>query len=596
MNAKPYLLALVFWVPYTAFTLYCLAPERAYLSQPGLYAEPDYRGLYFSTLVTARLPYARAAMACTLLGVLIGYPAMVHLLASAQKFTPSPEYSGNLIGEREVRYIRKQFKTLEQRTLWKIPKGPRNQVWVGIDILTGEDVFLDGEQIFTGMMIIGKQGSGKTSRWFKVILKQLARDPIDKTAVLVFTLKRQDATELSTFLQQLDLQVRPWSMCNLLDLATDASGGLPPATVEAILQAAAQATGLKSERDPFWLDTAINKLVETIGMLCRTDGFATLGRAYQYWADEIEGIEKAGREAKMEKGQFATVAPALDPMRNPSSRVSLLHSPAQDGGFHLGPLYAAPHSLIRRFTEQGIELIQTGASAQYLPFGAYELTPGARLPFDWRLLLAPTSLILPPPGGSKAERFALNVIKAALFSWISADMADPHHSALLCRDALQRRRIVLALDEAHNFVTTANASCSDTRALQEFREAGLVSLAATQSLSALKKGSQTDWETYLSVNGAYFFLPVSGKERQLVIDFIGKVGRRTVRKSFARSQTTGPRTTGYRDSYTESLQVEEAPYITPELYGQLPDGVAIHVTHGRPHRVVYCPYHTKVAL
>jgi len=220
----------------------------------------------------------------------------------------------------------------------------------------------------------------------------------------------------------------------------------------------------------------------------------------------------------------------------------------------------------------------------------------ATIPPPPPLETAPTTA--PPPAAttSKAERFALNVIKAALFSWISADMADPHRSALLCRDAARRHRIVLALDEAHNFVTTANASCSDTRALQEFREAGLVSLAATQSLSALKKGSATDWETYLSVNGAYFFLPVSGKERQLVIDFIGKFGRRSLRKSFARAQAATPRTTGYRDSYTESVQVDEAPFITPEHYGQLPDGVAIHVAHGRPHRVVYCPYHDKVAL
>jgi len=598
---KPYLLALALWLPFAVAALYVLAQERFFLANPGVYAEVSYRGLFFSTFLFARPFYVRAIVVFVLFGILLLYPATFHFLKTSARYTPGRDYAGNVIGPRELRYIRIRFQTLERQRVWKLPPLPRNKVWVGVDVLSGEDVFLTGEQLFTGMLIIGKQGSGKTSRWFKVILKQLARDGARKTAFVVFSLKQKDAGEFSSLLTDFGITVQPWSMCNLLDLAVDQNGGMAPATIEAILQSAAQASGLKSERDPFWLDTAIAKLVDTLTDMNRSGRYPSLGVAYQLWEREIEALAARGADPKMEKGQFQTLAPALGPLRDPSARATLLHSPMEDGGFHYGPLCVARNKSFRRFTQAGIETLQTGNEPGFFPHGAYELPPGARIPFDFGHLLRPTSLILPPPGGSKAERFALNFIKAALFRWIAADMASPHESRLLCRDPDERHRTVLALDEAHNFLSPGSAAFGDTKALQEFREAGLVSLAATQSLSALKQGTATTaWETYLSVIGSFFFLPVSGKERQVVIDFIGKVNRKSLRQSFSRSQRQGPSSgllgSGHQDGYSESLQTDEAPFITPEIYGRLPDGTALFVTQGEPHRVVYCPYHTKVTL
>ena len=574
-----------------------------FLNQPGVYLDPNYRGLFYSSLVPGIRPrYAKAVALHYHLGGWALLPMLIRFVRARASLNRDRDYRGNLIGKPEMDRILQKHREYERVQTWKVTLTDRNKVWVGIDLLTGEDVFMEGEQLFRGTLIIGAQATGKTSRFFKVILKQLGMDPAHKTAFVVFTLKNQDSREFRDYLKSLGQASIPWSMCNILDLAVDRTGGMEQGRVQGLLQGAALASGFSSKTDPFWLNSSIRRLIEAIYALARERAYPTLGRAYARFAAEVAA---KGDDARMDQGLLETLNAALGGMRDPSARMAVLHSPAVDGGLHLGPLFAAGNAAFREITPFGILDRNTGPDPENLPPGLYELPAGVRLGFDWRMLLNPLSVVLPPPGGgSKGELFALNFIKLSLLSWIGDDMASPR-SRLLTKLARDRFRIVLAQDEAQNFLALGGEGMTDTKALQEQRQAGLVSLSATQAMSALMKGTKEQNEAFLSVNGTYFFLGVSGPERKRVIETIGKVKVTRIRRSYGRSEETGGQTTDARGNVraqntranvTESVQEELSDFITPEDYGRFPGGVAIMVTHGAAHRIVYCPYHDRVHI
>ena len=576
--------------------------ERRVAAMPGAALDPGYRGLFFSSLVYGVRPrYARAALAALALGGLSLLPMGLALARRRASFQRGRDYAGNCVGPAETRRALANFARLEKRRRWPVRMTDRNAVWVGVDLLTLEDVYLEGEQLFQGILIIGGQGTGKTSRYFKTILNQLALDPAKRTAFVMFTLKNEDSQAFQDELTGLGQASVPWAMSNLLDLAVDRAGSLEPGKLQGLLQGAALAAGLGSKQDPFWLNASIRRLVTAVYALSREGGAPTLGQAY---ARFIEEVAAKGADARMDQSLVETLSAALAGMTDPSSRAAALYSPCRPGGLHLGPLYAAAGAAVRQRTPAGWRERRLGDRAELLPQGLYEVPPSARLSYDWGLLLRPLSFILPPPGAGKGERFALNLVKQSLLSWIADDIAAPG-SRLLRTKPADRFRIVLAQDECQNFLALAGEGMTDVKALQEHRQAGLVSIGASQALSALAKGSREQNEAFLAVNGTALYLGVAGPERRRVLEAVGKVKVRRIRRSYGRSEESGARGADakgglqarrLRANVTESIHEEQAEFISAEDYARLPAGAAILTVRGRRHRLVYCPYHNRVRI
>ena len=388
------------------------------------------------------------------------------------------DYTGNYIGKAEFETIMKNYRRFERRKVWTVRLIDRNRIWVGVDLLTGENVYLSGEQIFKGILIIGAQGTGKTSRFFKAMLKQLAMDPKNNTSFVVFTLKGEDSLELGRYLRMLGQHCMSWAMCNVVDLAMNHLGGLQKAVLQSLLQSTALASGLGS-KDPFWLNASIARMVELLMQLSQERRPTTLGNAFTRFREQVA---QSGDDARMEQSLVETLASALGATTDAGTRVSVLHSPNHGGGLHRGPLFAAAHSRFREITSDGVIEHETGEEPQQFPDGLYELPAGVRLPFDWQALLRPLSV--PPPGKSKPKLFCLNLIKMSLLNWISEDIARPD-SLLLKKRPEDRHRIVLAQDEGHNFLALeppgVDIGISDTRGLAENRQGGEVSIIATQA-------------------------------------------------------------------------------------------------------------------
>lgn len=526
------------------------------------------------------------------LGNLALLPSLWLMHRRHHALTRERDVAGQVITPEDRTIIEKRYHRLQRRP----PRAPsgltRNQLWLGVDLRSGEDVVLDGEGVFQGMMIVGGQGTGKTSRYVKTILKQLADDPMEKTSVVNFTLKRGDADDAAQFFGQRGLRVVPWQMGNLLDLARNRDGVFEESTLLALLQGAAWGAGLGSKADSFWLDGAMNQLTRTIQLQLAQGRAPTLGDAFI--AYEREALEQA--DNRMVTSFLETLRRCLSPFAIAGDRLNLLYSQG-DGGLHWGPLHLNAGARFREWTQHGV-LDHVAPEPLRMPHGFYELDPGARRAMDWDVLLQPTALILPPGGSAATDRFALNFIKTSLGWWFARDAADGR-SRLLVRDPTQRRRIVVAQDEAHNFISHQGAF-SDGQMLATYRESGYVYVGATQSLSKLMEPGKSS-DHFLSVVGTWLFLRTSGKDPAQVVQFLGKTQQRWINRSYGRSQAEGGRsdsggrvhTDNTRANVTESVQDHQRPFISEDIYRQFKPGMALLCRAGEPYRVIYCPYHDQ---
>lgn len=524
------------------------------------------------------------------LGNLALLPSLWLIHRRHHALTRERDVAGQVITPQDQRIINQRYQRFQRRPP-RAPKGlNRNQLWLGVDLRTGEDVILEGEGIFQGLMIVGGQGTGKTSRYVKTVLKQLADDPLRKTSVVNFTLKRSDTDDVGQFLGQRGLQIVPWRMGNLLDLGRNRDGAFEESTLLALLQGAAWGAGLGNNADSFWLDGAMNQLTKTIQNQLAQGQNPTLGDAFR--AYQQDALEQA--DNRMIISFLETLRRCLSPFAAPGDRLNLLYSHG-DGGLHWGPLDLNAGGFFREWTCHGV-LDHAAPCPLQMPPGFYEVAPRARRPMDWEVLLHPTALILPPGGSAAADRFALNFIKTSLGWWFARD-AGHEKSRLLTRDPAQRHRIVVAQDEAHNFISHQGAF-SDGQMLATYRESGYVYLGATQSLSKLMEPGKAA-DHFLSVVGTWLFLRTSGKDPAQVIQFLGKTHQRWINRSYGRSQAEGGRsdnggrvrTDSTRANVTESVQDHQRPFISEDTYRQFKPGMALVCRAGKPYRVIYCPYH-----
>lgn len=580
-----------------------LSEDKGLLGQKDIAFDANYKGLLFTNLTYGNKPYAKAITAAYFVGAVLNLPLLLFILKKRDVLVRNRDYSGNHISKSTFEKVLKNYKRFSKKKTWKVQVKDRNQIWVGVDLLTKEDVYMSEEDIFKGTLILGAQGMGKTSRIFKVILKQLALDPAEKTSFVVFTLKAEDSREFLEYLQEFGHNVFNWGMTNLINLCINKMGGINRETLHGYLQGAAQASGLSNAKDPFWINSSISRMVDYI--LNLQDEAPTLGNAFAKFKAQVKG---AGADARMDQGLLETVSSVFGAMTDPASRASILHSPNHGGGLHLGPVVVAPHTNFRRIVNGKSEPMKTGDKPEAYPHGLYEFDNGARLPFNWYDLLNPTSVILPPPGKSKPELFALNFIKASLLGWMSEDISSTT-SQLLKRDPVDRHRIVLAQDEGHSFLSLdgngSESGFSDTKALAENRQAGLVSIYATQSASRLNKTTRDKLDDFLSVVGTYIFMGVNGEEREKVLKMIGKVNVTRIKRSYGRNEAGNSRTVtasgGFksndiRSNVNESIQNEKDDFISAELYGQFRQGMAIFSQQGQPHRIIFTPFHDRVKV
>ncbi len=554
--------------------------EHRYVRQPGVYLSTDYRGIHFSDMIYGAKPgYAWLHTLALHAGAIALLPALI--LASRQQ--RPRDVDGNIVTHRDWRMILRNYQRCVGRKRWQLPTRGRNDIWLGVDLLTMQPVLLRGEAIFQGLMIIGQQGIGKTSRFFKAILTQLAED--QKTSFVNFTLKQRDGQDIWRFLEGHGIAVLPWSMGNLVHLAIDRHGAYGHSRLEALLQAAGWASGLGSEREPFWCDTSMTHIARILLEQIAKGEDPTLGSAFEIFET---WVAKHSRDDRMYQGLLETLRAALSSMGNPADRVCILYA-QRDGGLHRGLLHARAGAELRELTEHGA-IRHRLEQAMMLPQGLYLLEPGTRRPLAWKVLLQPYSLMLPPAGGSKADKFALNFIKSSLFAWISDDMAS-EMPRLLVRDPRKRHRIVLAMDECHNFIGH-HGVYSDAKALAEYRESGLVYLGATQSLTRLRQGEQA--KHLLSVIGTYIFLRVSGREPSHILDLLGQIGVRRIRRQYGLSEADQAKGKRNRANVSESVETRSERFIAEDLYRQFRPGMAIAALPGEPMRVIYCPYHDQL--
>jgi len=552
--------------------------EGYYILNPGLYLSIEYRGVHVSDLIYSQRSYA-------LLNTFVlhvGAVAMLPGLILSKRKIRQRDVQGNIITPSDWKLIMDNYRKVTGRKHWPV-SSDRNKIFLGVDLLTLEDVFMEGEDIFQGTMIIGQQGIGKTSRFFKSMLAQLV-DP--KTSFCVFSLKSTDSTDIKSFLTTLGCTITPWSMGNIVQLALDKNGSYSQSRLAALLQSTGWASDLGSEREPFWLDTSMVHIAQILLDEIAKGKDPTLGTAFRTFE---KWVQTQTRDDRMYQGLLETLRSSLSPMSLPADRVAVLYS--QTGGLHMGTLHARAGDVV--------ELTSAGPMTHHLdkpttlPYALYMLDPAIRRPFSWPGLLEPTtSIILPPAGSSKADRFALNYIKSSLFSWISDDMASAN-PLLLRRDPQDRHRIVLALDEAHNFVAF-KGTFSDARALAEFRESGLVYIGATQSMAQLQRGEQA--KHFTSLIGTYLFLRVSGSETAKIIDFVGKIGVQKIRRTYGLSETDSVKGISKKGNVSESVDRTSESFIPEDLYRKFLPGMAITIQPGRDHKVIYCPYHSQLEV
>lgn len=525
---------------------------------------------------------------------LFGLMGLAHAVGSRRVTARGKEYEGHVVRDHEMALIEERFAAWERMKQWQIQRSDRNQVWIGRSLLTGEDVFLEKEDLFKGMVIIGAAGTGKTSRYMKVVAKQLMDD--DRTSFLYFSLKAEDAAEFKDWLANADRKALCWSMASLIDLTRSNSGALEPGKFSALVEGAMHSLGHLSN-DKFWTSTFTSHLLEYVTQLAFTHE-ADFGSAYRWFHETIQGKKNV---TQLEQSLLATGRAIFQDFTHPMSRVALLYAP-RPGGIHVGPLYLKPGRKARCLLTGRIHF---GEQTMLLPSGVYEVPRGARAPWSWEQILQGYSFILPPPGSaSSGELFALNLIKQSALAWIAEDVASAD-SRLLRRDAADRHRLVFLQDEGHNFINL-EGQFNDIMALQQFRQAGFVSILASQSFSAFRKSKIAEINDNLFANlGCQIYLAVQGKERKAVIETIGKCKMKRLERNYSRSQRHSGRDAAMDDegnvmaagpsvSVTENVRETESDFITAEDYKRLPAGVAICVRQAQRDDVIYCPYHDRV--
>ncbi len=528
-------------------------------------------------------------------GVLgLGFMGLYHALRIRRTTKRGKDYEGHVVRAHEMQLILERTELWNAIKSWKIPRTDRNQVWIGRSLLTGKDVYLNKEDLFKGILVIGSAGTGKTARYMKTVAKQLLDD--DKSSFLYFALKAEDAIEFKDWLKDGGQKPLCWSMSSLVDLTREPSGAIEPGRFTALVEGAMHALGHLSN-DKFWTSTFNSHLLEHV-MALSMDGSADFGSAYARYAATISGKPNP---TQLEQSLLATGRAIFQDYASPVSRVHLLYAPSP-GGVHVGPLYLARGHRARNLQTREIHF---AAEAMLLPSGVYEVPRGGRMPWTWDLMRQGYSFILPPPGSaSSAEIFALNLIKQSAFAWIAEDVGSPN-SQLLKRDAEDRHRLIFLQDEGHNFVTL-EGQFNDIMALQQFRQAGLVNILASQSFSAFRKSKNAEINDNFFANlGCQIYLSVQGKERESVIKTIGKCRMKRLERNYSRSQRHGGRDAAMDDagnlmasgptvSVAENVREIETEFITAEDFKRLPGGVSVCVRQEHFDDVIFCPYHDRV--
>lgn len=497
------------------------------------------------------------------------------LVLFRRRVPPCPE----VIEKDDLEHIRNRVRVLKkQRVRLGWSRKDRNKVFLGWEVFSGDPVYLDGEDLFKGLLILGAPGTGKTQRVYRSMLHQLEMDP--KTGSLYFTLKGEDRKGFQEFLEGLAKEHYLIEDVGLLELAEHPTLGFLKDLAASLIAAGIEGCGLATG-EKFWAFAAANGLAESLAAIPEEEREITAG------LDRMKAIANATGN-KTAQSYAESLLPAIDPFKG-FTAASLRFNRKE--GLVKGPVFIKPGKSIRRI-EDGEECVVSGGEngfiAPALTEGFYEVEQGASGGVPWGILQKGCSLLLPPSNNTMAFTFGLNLLKQSFLQWLQRETARSG-SGILIGDPAKRNRFVLAQDEGHNFLNLGGMGVSDGKALQEMRQAGLVYILATQSMKALKRGSE-EMGLLANLNNLIVF-KVAHVEMEAVTRLLGKIKVRHSRVSLSEGRK-GQREMGLQT--TQAITEQSEKYIEESTWRELPDGVAIvSRSDGKPH-LVYCPFYDHI--
>jgi len=501
---------------------------------------------------------------------------------AAMCYQKRPTEAPVVVERRHLEVIAASMKKLARKKAihleWRVQD--RNRVFIGFEVFTGEPVYLDGEDLFKGLLVLGSPGTGKTARTYKTILRQLEMDP--RTASIYFTLKGKDKQFFEGMLTGMGKPFIALEEVNLLELSMHPQLGLLKDLTAAMVAAGLDAVRLAT-KDAFWAYAAANAIAEHL--LALEPKERSFGKALERLRSVA--IQTDNRTAL---SYAESLLPVLQPLESATAAALRFN---RRSGLCKGPLFLKAHRSARLIVNGRCETIEAGAKGLYHEHlqdqnAFYEVASEDLEGVPWEMLLEGKSVLLPASNNTLPFNFGIAVIKQSFLQWLQREAAA-EKSRVLIRDPQKRFRFVLAQDEGHNFLNLGKMGISDQKALQENREAGLVHLVCTQNLQALKVNGSEDFLGNVNTIVAFKVSPATMED---TLKLFGKfeIDKRRI------SLSEGVHRADRKLQTTQALDEIKATFIDPSVWRELPEGVAVVGSSNQAPKLVFCPYHDRIRI
>ena len=335
----------------------------------------------------------------------------------------------------------KGFRRGRVRRPFLVPYRGRNELFLGYNALTGEEIRLQGEECYRTTNIYGIQGSGKTKRAASLINKQLFLD--DNTSAVYFSLKHADAEEIRCLAESNGWETHLMRGICLLNVFRSWS------QLEQGLKMGMKAAGYRT-RESFWFDRTLQLLREAYHQTLTRQPTARLGPTLARVLDKLDREAREGQQVKSDQIAVADISSYLVEFNDPLSPVRWL--------FDAGPDDHVP--------AQKPGAVERAGTADWSPLA------------DQHQLI-----IVPPTGTSRAGVVAATALKYAALLWF-----EDHKHLWQEPNPAWRHRVAFIQDEGDNFVIVSETKdIDDVYATKTWRESGYSAWVYTQNSKSSRK-------------------------------------------------------------------------------------------------------------